>query len=113
MIDNTIAIQWIGVLFGIAMLYFTFVKYKRKEFKQLEFMFWFVGWAIFILISIMPGVLDPLIFSMKFARRLDFFIVLAFFALIGLGFHNYSIVKSNQKKIEDLVRNIAFEKRKK
>ena len=108
--STTFWIQFIGTLFGISMIYFTFLKLKKKEFGSGESLVWFIGWSIFIIIAIIPTVFDPIIDSLNFYRRLDFFIVVGFFVLLGFGFYNYSIVKKNQKKLELLVRKIAFKK---
>ena len=106
--STTFWIQLIGVFFGFIMLYFTFLKLKREEFNKFEFFIWIIGWAIFIIIAIIPTVFDPIINSLNFYRRLDFFVVIGFFALLGMEFYNYSIVKKNQKQIENLVRKIAI-----
>ena len=106
--STTFWIQFIGTLFGVAMVYFTFLKYKKKELNKVEFMVWFLAWIVFIIVAIIPTVLDPLVESFNFYRRLDFFVVLGFFALLGLGFYNYSIVKKMERKIEVFVRNEAI-----
>ena len=111
--STTFWIQLLGTLFGISMIYFTFVKFKRRELEKSEFFLWFIGWIIFIIIAILPTILDPVVDKFNFYRRLDFFVVIGFFALLGLGFYNYSIVKKSQKKIEGVVRKIAIEKQNK
>lgn len=107
--STTFWIQLLGTLFGIIMMYFTFVKFKRRELGKSEFLIWSIGWIIFIIIASMPTILDPIVETFNFYRRLDFFVVIGFFALLGLGFYNYSVVRKNQKKIEGVVRKIAIE----
>ena len=107
--STTFWIQFLGVLFGTAMIYFTFVKYKRKEINPAEFIIWAVGWAILIIIAIIPYALDPIIAPLNFYRRLDFFVVLGFFILLMLGFYNYTTVKKMEKKLELFVRKEALE----
>ena len=107
--STTFWIQFLGTLFGIFMIYFTFLKFKRRELTKSEFLIWFIGWVIFIIIATIPTVLDPVVDKFNFYRRLDFFIVIGFFTLLGLCFYNYSIVKKSQKKIEGVVRKIAIE----
>ena len=91
------------------MMYFTFVKYKRKELNKIEFMVWFGGWILLALVAIKPSSLDFISGHLKFYRRLDFFVVLGFFVLLGLGFFNYSTVKKLEKKLEVYVRTEALE----
>jgi len=107
---TTFWIQFLGVIFGTAMLYFTFVKYKRKELSNMELYAWFAGWIVMILVAIVPSILDFVIEPLNFYRRLDFFVVLGFFVLLGLGFYNYSLSKKMERKMEVLVRKEAVEK---
>lgn len=106
---TTFWIQLGGVIFGAAMLYFTFVKYKRKELTSVELGMWFGTWFTLIAVAIIPNILDPIIAPLNFYRRLDFFVVLGFFVLLGLGFYNYSTVKKMEKKLEHYVRQEAIE----
>lgn len=107
--STTFWIQFLGVTFGLAMMYFTFVKFKRKELSKLETVMWFTGWVLLILVAIIPYALDPIIAPLHFYRRLDFFVVLGFFGLLLIGFYNYSAVKKMEKKLEQYVRNEALE----
>jgi len=107
----TFLIQLFGTLFGIAMIYFTFIRFKKKELAGSEFFLWLVGWLIFMIIALIPNVLDPVVHTFNFDRRLDFFIVIGFFVLIGLVFHNYIIVNRSHKKLEGVVRKIAMERK--
>jgi len=108
--STTFWIQFLGVAFGLAMIYFTFVKFKRKELSKLETTMWFTGWILLILVAIIPYALDPIIAPLHFYRRLDFFVVLGFFGLLLIGFYNYSTVKKMEKKLEQYVRREALEK---
>jgi hypothetical protein len=105
--STTFWIQFLGVMFGGAMFYFTYIKFKRKEINHFEVWAWSIGWIILILTAIAPYSLDSIIAPLNFYRRLDFFVVIGFFVLLGLGFYNYSIVKKLDKKMEILVRKIA------
>ena len=106
--STTFWIQFLGVVFGLGMMYFTFVKFKRHELSKWELVAWFSGWALLIIIGLAPFVLDPLIHPLNFYRRLDFFVVVGFFVLLGLSFFNYSTVKKMEKKVERFVRQEAL-----
>ena len=73
--SGTQFIQLLGLLFGLLMLYFTFLHYKRNEFKIETFLFWALLWVVYILMVIYPTSLDFFVEQLKFGRRLDFFIV--------------------------------------
>ena len=113
MVSTTFWIQFIGIIFGAAMLYFTFVKFKKKEINYSELVVWFSGWTLLMLIAIMPGILDFIIAPLNFYRRLDFFVVFGFFVLLGLSFYNYSNMKKMERKLEVFVRRAAFNQFKK
>ncbi len=104
MTSTTFWIQFLGVIFSIGMIYFTFVKLKRKEISLPEATAWFVGWSLLTVIAIVPFALDFIIAPLHFYRRLDFFVVLGFFVLLGLGFYNYSFMRKMEHKLEHFVR---------
>jgi len=106
-----LGIQIIGILFGFFLMYYTFLHYKRKEFTVKEYGFWLVLWAVFLIITLFPGLLDPILKSLSIARALDFFIIIGFLFLVGMIFYTYTIVRKNQKKLEEVVRNIAVKRK--
>ena len=108
---NILGIQILGLLFGFFMMYYTFLQYKRKEFTIKEYIFWFVFWAVFVAITLFPQVLDPVLSTLNIARALDFFIIAGFLFLIFAIFYTYVQLRKTQKKLEDLVRNIALNKK--
>jgi len=107
---DLLGIQILGSLFGIFMLYYTFLHYKRKDITIKEGSFWMGLWALFIFVAIFPGLLDPILDTLSIARTLDFFIIVGFLFLIGAFFYTYLIVRKNQKKIEEIVRKVALKK---
>ena len=108
---NILGIQILGILFGFFMMYYTFLQYKRKEFTVKEYSFWFVLWAVFVVMTLFPQVLDPILSTLNIARALDFFIIAGFLFLIFVTFYTYTIVRKNQKKLEEVVRNIAIKRK--
>jgi len=106
-----LGIQILGVLFGFFMMYYTFLQYKRKEFTVKEYSFWFVLWAVFVVMTLFPQVLDPILSTLNIARVLDFFIIAGFLFLIFVTFYTYTLVRKNQKKLEEVVRNIAIKRK--
>ena len=106
-----LGIQIIGILFGFFMMYYTFLQRKRKEFTVKEYAFWFVFWGIFVLITLFPQVLDPLLVTLNIARALDLLIIAGFLFLIFVSFYTYTIVRKVQRKQERIVRQIAIRKK--
>ena len=106
-----LAIQIFGLLFGLFMVYYTFLKYKRNEFTVKESSFWIIFWVLFIVVTQKPEILDPFLTKWGFVRAMDFFVVIGFIFLIGALFYTYTIVRRNQKMLEEIVRKIAMKKK--
>ena len=107
-----LGVQILGILFGLFMLYMTFLHRKRNEFTLKEFLAWAVAWIVFMVLTLFPKIIDSVVFRVGFARTLDAYIILGFLFLIGMMFYTYSIVRINQNRIEEIVRKIAIEKKK-
>lgn len=107
--STTFWIQLLGIIFGLAMMYFSFVRFKRKEINNIELLVWFAGWIILVSVAVIPSILDPVIEPLNFHRRLDFFVVIGFFALLALGFYNYTTVKKMERKLGKFVRRAAMQ----
>jgi len=106
-----LGIQILGIIFGLFMIYYCYLKLKRKEFNNIEFGFWLFSWAVLIFLVLFPHSMDFLVKGvLNMSRTLDFFIIIGFMFLIGLTFYTYSIVKKLNKKIETIVRETAFKK---
>ena len=108
---NILGIQILGMLFGFFMIYYTFLQYKRKEFTIKEYSFWFVFWSAFVIVTLFPQVLDPVLYTLNIGRTLDLFIIAGFLFLIFVVFYTYTIVRKNQRKLEEVVRNIALKRK--
>jgi hypothetical protein len=108
---DILGIQILGILFGFFMMYYTFLQYKRKEFTIREYGFWFIFWAFFVVITLFPQFLDPLLKTLNISRALDFFIIAGFLFMIFVVFYTYTIVRKNQRKLEEVVRQMALRKK--
>jgi len=107
-----LGIQIFGTLFGLFMLYLTFIYGKRKEFKTTEGAFWIIAWTIFIVMTIFPQSVDFVVRDvLNISRTLDFLIIIGFMFLIGLTFYNYYMLRKSENKVENLVRKLAIEKK--
>lgn len=106
-----LGIQILGLLFGFFMMYYTFLQHKRKEFTIKEYSFWFVFWGAFVIITLFPQFLDPVLTTLNISRTLDLFIIAGFLFLILVIFYTYIIVRKNQRKLEEVVRNMALKRK--
>ena len=105
-----LGIQVAGFLFGLFMIYYLFINYKRKEFTVKEFGFWLFVWILFIIVALFPYILDPIVKFGGFFRALDVLIVSGFIFLIAAIFYIYTAMRKNQNKLEKLVREMAMRK---
>ena len=106
-----LGIQILGTFFGLFMLYYSFLHFKRNEFTIKEFSFWLFLWVIFIYVSLFPNALDFIVEKLALSRTMDFFIISGFMVLIAMFFYTYTLVRVNQRKLEFVVRKIAKRKK--
>ena len=107
-----LGIQIVGFLFGVFMIYYSFLHYKRKEFTNKEYFVWLILWIIFIFFAILPNSLDFLIKdTLDLTRPLDFFIIAGFMTLIAMIFYTYILVRVTQRKVERIVSKLAKQKK--
>jgi len=108
---NILGVQIIAILFALFMIYVAFLHWKRKEINGGEVFFWIVLWFGFIFVNLFPDVLLNITKKLFFARVMDFLMVIAFMILAFLGFQNHVSSKRMEKKIEELIRKEALEKK--
>ena len=106
-----LGIQILGMLFGLLMIYITFLHAKRQEYSAKEYLVWMIVWIVFIIVSLFPNILDIFVIQFKFSRTLDLLIIGGFLFLIAVTFRTYNIVRKNQNKIEEIVRKTAMDKK--
>ena len=106
-----LGIQVAGFLFGIFMLYYSYLQYKRKEFTINEFGFWTFVWVLFFIVALFPKILTPLVEFIDIARVFDFLVISGFILILGMMFYIYTLTKKNKRQIEVLVREIALKKK--
>ena len=102
-----LGIQIAGTFFGLFMLYYSYLHFKRKEFTLKEFIVWFILWISFIFIALFPSTVDFIVKKLSLTRAMDLFIIVGFMVLLFVFFYTYSLVRVNQRKIEKIVRKIA------
>lgn len=101
-------VQILGLLFGLVMIYVTFLYYKRANYDRRGFIFWFVIWIGFIFLAMFPKTLYGIMEILKINRTADFFYISGFLFFSVVLFYIYNITKKNQKQLEVLIRKIAF-----
>ncbi len=108
-----VGIQLIGLLFGIGMLYFTFLYFKRGDYDRRGFLVWTIVWIFFIFLTLFPRSLYELMYVFSIERTVDFFVMVGFAFFSVIIFRLYVQQKKIMKKIETVVRKVALDKAKK
>jgi hypothetical protein len=101
-------VQIIGLLFGLVMIYLTFLYYKRANYDKRGLIFWFLVWLGFIFLAMFPTTVYGIMGILKIERTADFFYIAGFLLFSVVLFHIYNVTKKNQKQLEMLVRRIAY-----
>lgn len=105
-------IQIVGILFGLMIMYVTFVYYKKKEFTVNEWLLWSGLGLGFIGISLFPDLLDFFARSVGVSRVMDLLFIAGFLFLISAAFYTYAVTRRTQRQLESVIRKLAIEKRK-
>ncbi|MBN1275009.1 DUF2304 domain-containing protein [Candidatus Woesearchaeota archaeon] len=103
-------IQLIGMLFGIGMLYLTYVHYQKKDFTWRSALVWTAVWLAFIVIIILPESVYGIMQALRIERTADFFVMTGFVLFAVIIFYLFITVKRNERKVEGMVRALAFER---
>ena len=103
-----IALQLIGILFALIMIYLTFLYFKRGEYDVRGFITWLIIWMGFMVLAAFPSAVYGIMSELQIQRTVDFFVIGGFLVFSVLLFRTYAITKSNQKQVEKLVRNFAL-----
>ncbi|HLD97629.1 MAG TPA: DUF2304 family protein, partial [Candidatus Nanoarchaeia archaeon] len=65
-----LGIQVFGIVFGIFILYMSFLQWKKREFTLNEWAFWSVFALGFSAISLFPEAINPITAALKLERKL-------------------------------------------
>lgn len=108
-----IPLQLVSLVFGLYMLYWSFLSYKKRLFYFRELFFWVAVWSTFILVALFPDTTKLVLQTFRINRVMDLLMILA---LIFLSIVTYRVYIDNRqltKKLQDLVRQEAIDRHKK
>jgi hypothetical protein len=102
------ALQLFSMIFGLYMLYWCFLIYKKKLIYVREFVFWIVVWLVFMIVVMFPDSTKTVLQTFKINRTMDLLMIVTFVVLWFITFRNYVENKQQKRKLQDLVRNLAI-----
>ncbi len=102
------AVQLLAFAFAVAMGYISYVGFRRRQFGLGGFVFWEVIWAGLVVVSLFPGIFQPLTQTFRVARLMDLVVVVGMLVLGAVTYRSYVIVQRLQRQLERLVREQAL-----
>ena len=103
-----IGIQILAIIFALWMIYFSFLHFRRHEFKKAEFLFWQILWIGLIAVVIFPKSVNFILKAFSISRTFDLVVIVGIIVLFGVTFRSYVNIKRLEKKVEDFVRDEAL-----
>lgn len=103
-----IALQLVSILFGLYMLYWCFLVYKKRIIYVRELVFWVVVWVGFMTVAILPETTKVILQTFKINRVMDLLMIVTFIILWIVSYRNYFENRQLKKRLGDLVRGVAI-----
>lgn len=100
--------QVVALLFALFMMYVTSIHGKKRNLSVIEVSLWLSTWGLFIIIALFPNVLLGITGVLRFSRVFDLLVVVALMVLSVLVFFSYFALKGLHRKVEVLVRELAW-----
>ena len=101
-------IQILGGIFALDMMFITYFYHRRGVLFLHDTIIWMSVWIGLLLAAVFPQTLELIIEPLQFIRLMDFLAVAAFFLIFSLIFAVFLRSRSNDRKIEMLVRELAL-----
>lgn len=103
-----IGIQIVAIIFALWMVYFSYLHFRRGEFKLIEFLFWQILWLGLVIVVIFPQSVNFILKTFSITRTFDLVVITGVVILFGISFRSYVIVRRLEKKVEEFTRSEAL-----
>jgi hypothetical protein len=110
---NIQGVQLVLLGFALFMVYVLYLHWKKKELTPLMFMAWLLIWSVFIVLIVFPKILQPYLNSTFNLNVVDLIMVVSFMVLTYVTVENNIKIRTQEEKMEILVRKVAEVKEKK
>lgn len=108
-----VGVQIVGILFGLIMVYLTYLFYRKNNYSKTSFFFWLLVWGGFILTTLFPTTLYGIMDELSIQRTVDFFVIAGFMFFAAVIFYLFTVIKRVEATVERLVRKVAIDQPKK
>lgn len=106
-------LQICGFIFALTMVYFALLHYRKKTLSLNEFSVWTLIWIIVIFVVSFPDLFRAFAQDVLLARLFDLMVIGGFVLIMVIVSVAYIKSNRNQKKLEELVRELSFKNEKK
>ena len=106
--EALLGIQILSIFFALFMMYLIRLHHRRGNLGVREYLMWLCCWCVFIVFALFPGVLTPVITTLKIVRVLDLLMEMAFKILTYLAFSDHMAVRDLYRKIDSLISTKAI-----
>ena len=100
-------VQILSIFFGLIMIYFTFLYFRKKSLNQKDFLLWLIIWIGFTLSASFPSTLTFLLQPLVIQSVIDLLTVGAFIIIFTIIFTLFVKVRKSEESIKNIVRKIA------
>jgi hypothetical protein len=103
-----IQLQILCLLFALAMLYWSYLSYKRHLIRVAELVSWMCVWGGVALVVVFPESTTIFLEKLRINRTMDLLVVLGLMVVWIVLFANHLENRRLRRKLQDLVREIAI-----
>jgi hypothetical protein len=101
-------LQLVCLLFALAMLYWTYLAWRRRTLNAFELAGWFAVWTGFGVVVLFPASTRVLLERLHINRTMDLVSMLGFMLMWVVVFRNYVDLRQQRRRLQDLVRELAL-----
>ena len=101
-------IQLLGAVFALDMMFITYFYHRRGVFYLHDSIIWMSVWVGMFLAAMFPQTLEVIIEPFQIIRVMDFLQLAGFFLVFSILFGIFTKSRSNDRKVEQLVREFAL-----
>lgn len=101
-------VQVLGAVFALDMMFITYFYHKRGVFYLHDSLIWMSVWIGMFTAAMFPRSIEVIVEPLEFSRVMDFMQLAGFFLILTMLFIIFLRSRSNDKKIEMLVRELAL-----
>ena len=101
-------LQLLSTLFALAMLYWTYLSYRRRTIQFFEFLFWVGAWSAFALIVIFPSSTNGFLERLSVNRTMDLIFIVGFMLVWVVIFADHLETRRIRQQLQELVRQITL-----